>query len=496
MKNSVFLALLSLGLSVAAAGQWKPAESAGTRSYAKARQVLLAAAEAHGGLDALRSLKTQYRAGRGKTYSQGQNLSPDSPAIVRDVEVETWQDFAGNRVRLENRTQIGGAPVRARNVAAGDTGYTWNAATQAAVRATPGQIAGLRNSLRRDPLRLLVNALDRSETVRSLGADTFDGRAHDVVSMTEPDGSGLTLYFDAATHLLSKVETWADTPVFGDTLAEQIFSDYRAAGGVKTPFRLTVRNAGEVTQEINYSAVRINEPFQAGVFDVPKDLLDPPGGPPIQVTLLAPGSHFIGGGSHNSLAVVFRDYVVVVEGPLSSDRSRAVLARVKELAPDKPVRYVVNTHYHYDHSGGLREYMAEGTTVVTHSANADFVRRMAKVPRSIRADGLALKAVEPKVEAVSDKRVFTDGEQTLELYAVPSSHANGMLVGYLPKQKVLFNSDLFSPPPVGPLAPANDFAVELRDAIRKLGLQVETFAGGHGRVGPSSELEKAVALRK
>lgn len=495
-----FVRLIIAGLLLAAplAAQWKAAESTTTCSYRRAREVLLASAQAHGGLETLRALKTQYRSGRGKAYSQGQNLSPDSPPIVRDFQAEAWLDYAGNRVRVETRTSIAGLPVHTRNVAAGDAGYLWNAATGAAFRATAGQIAAMRNNLRRDPLRLIANALARPESLRLLSSDTdgFEGRPHEVVGFTEPEGTLLTLYFDARTHLLSKLETWADSPVFGDTLTEQIYSDYRSVGGVKVPFRFVVRNAGEIVQELAYSEVRINTPLEPAMFDVPRDLLDQPSAP-MQVASFAPGLHFIGGGTHNSLAVVFRDHVIVVEGPLSSDRSRAVLDKVRELAPGKPVRYVVNTHYHYDHSGGLREYIAEGVAVVTHEVNAGFIRRMAAGPgRTLRRDRLSLKPAEPGIETVTDKRVFSDGEQTLELYLVPNSHVNGMLVAYLPTQKVLFNSDLFSIPAVGPLSPANDFAVELREAIRKLGLKVETLAGGHGRVGTFAELEKAMALRK
>lgn len=469
------------------------------RSLNGAREVLVAAAEAHGGLEKLRAIKTAYRGGRGKTYTLGQGMLPDAPPIMRDLESELWMDFAGNRVRNETKSRIGGVPTNNRAVMSGDTGYFWNAATGTSTRAaSAAQLTGLRNALRRDPLRLIVNALSRLESARSIGTEQFQGRAHDVLVIADTDGSLLTFYFDSQSHLLSKLETWSDAQVLGDTLTEQIFSDYRTVNGIKVPFRLTVRTAGQTVQETAYSTIRLDEPPPAEAFDIPKDVLDPSpiATAPMHVTTLAPGVHLLGGGAHNTLSVEFRDYVVVIEAPLSSDRSRAVLNKVKELAPGKPVRWVVATHHHFDHSGGLREYIAEGVTVVTHPKNAEFIRGLGKVPRTLRPDRLSAKAEEPRVESVSGKRTFSDGEQTVEIHPVQTTHAEDMVIAWLPRQKILFNSDLFGPPLVGPVGVANDFAVELLRAIRSAGWEVQTLAGGHGRPGTLAELEQAVSPRQ
>lgn len=134
----------------------RPPGTATIRSSVRAREVLNAAAQAHGGLDNLRGLTSLHRAGKGKTYTQGQNLGPDTPAIVRDLETDQWLDFAGNRARVENKTAFGGIPFHGRNVLAGDSGYAWNAATGASTRFTPTGGTGLRNALRRDPARLIA----------------------------------------------------------------------------------------------------------------------------------------------------------------------------------------------------------------------------------------------------------------------------------------------------------------------------------------------------
>src|SRR6185295_9133498 len=91
---------------------------------------------------------------------------------------------------------------------------------------------------------------------------------------------------------------------------------------------------------------------------------------------LADGVWLVAGGTHNSLAVEFRDYVTVVEAPLNEERSLAVIAEVNKLVPGKPIRYLVNTHHHWDHSGGLRTYVAQGTTVVTHQGNKEYYEQV------------------------------------------------------------------------------------------------------------------------
>src|SRR5437899_4860673 len=88
--------------------------------------------------------------------------------------------------------------------------------------------------------------------------------------------------------------------------------------------------------------------------------------------LLTDGVFYLRGGTHHSVAVEFADHVVVVEGPLNEQRSLAVIAEVNKLIANKPIRYLVNTHHHFDHSGGLRTYVDQGVTIITHAINKPF----------------------------------------------------------------------------------------------------------------------------
>ena len=146
---------------------------------------------------------------------------------------------------------------------------------------------------------------------------------------------------------------------------------------------------------------------------------------------------------------------LLVEAPLSDDRTQALMAKIKEIAPGKPVRYVVMTHYHFDHSGGLRGWIAQGATIVTTAGNKAFVEQVAAAKHTIRPDDLSRAPKAAVVETFTGKRVFTAGDRTVELYDVgPNPHVAEMTVAYLPKEKTLFVADLFTIPAEGPIAPA------------------------------------------
>ena len=169
---------------------------------------------------------------------------------------------------------------------------------------------------------------------------------------------------------------------------------------------------------------------------------------------LAAGVWLLGGGTHNSVAVEFANFVAVIEAPLDERRSLAVIDKIVELVPDKPIRYLVNTHDHYDHLGGLRTYLHVGATILTHQRNRMFYEAelLNYVPRMLEPDMVSLYPPTEisegyTMEDVDEKYILGDGQRYLEIYYVQGLgiHVEGMLMAYLPKERILIEADLYDP---------------------------------------------------
>jgi glyoxylase-like metal-dependent hydrolase (beta-lactamase superfamily II) len=337
------------------------------------------------------------------------------------------------------------------------------------------------------------------------GAVTPNGRAR-LVQFTAMGKYRVVGTFDDQ-NLLAMVHTWVPNPVYGDMLYELRYTNYKDFGGVKYPTTLHIHQGdprlavAHNSMEITLTNVQPNVAVPA--MTVP-DAVRTATAPPVRAESqkLADGVWLIAGGTHNSLAVDFRDFVTVIEAPLNEERSLAVLAEVSKLIPNKPIRYVVTTHHHFDHTGGLRTYMAQGATVVTHQANKEFLEDVLfnPAPRTLQPDRLSTHYPWfagnriPAIEPVRQKYVVSDGVRTMDIYPVQGlAHAAGMVVAYLPTEKFLINADLYSPPAPGAQAPVvNDSMRSYLENIRRLKLDVAQHVPIHGAPGPHSEFLRIV----
>lgn len=186
------------------------------------------------------------------------------------------------------------------------------------------------------------------------------------------------------------------------------------------------------------------------------------------------------GAAYRVMFVEFADHIVILEAPTDSNVTKTVIRLVKQTVPNKPIKYVAFSHFHFDHTGGLREYIAEGVTVVTTPGNKTFVEQIAKSKFTLRPDTLALNPRQPVIETFDRKRIFTDGNRTVELYDIsPVSHTEQMTMFYFPKEKILFQGDMFSPLDAGGIPPIIEVHRELLKKVDDLKLDVETLIGVH-----------------
>jgi len=189
-------------------------------------------------------------------------------------------------------------------------------------------------------------------------------------------------------------------------------------------------------------------------------------------------------GGYGSVIANFKDYIVVIEGPQSDMRAEQIIAEAKRLIPNKPIRYVINTHVHFDHSGGLRAFVAEGATIVTYKLNKPYYETIFKDPHTLAPDRLSQMNPQPKlkIETMGEKKVMTDGEHEIDLYHVQgSTHNEGMIIVYLPKRKILIEADEFNVGQANAPTPAeiNPYHTNLLANIERLKLDVDRIIPIH-----------------
>ena len=289
-----------------------------------------------------------------------------------------------------------------------------------------------------------------------------------------------------ADGLVQRVDSRVPDPVLGEVEVVTKYSNYREVGSVKFPGRIEQGMAGMPVLDVQVREIEPNAAVDIVVPDAVRSATER-----VTTEKIAEGVWFVGGGSHNSVAIEMKDHLVLVETPLSDGRSVPVIEAVKALAPGKPLRYVVNSHQHFDHAGGLRTAAAEGATIVTQAANVPYLERAFATPNRIAPDRLAASGKRATFMAVGDRAQLSDGTRTIDIYRITDSvHNDSFLLVHLPNEKILIEADAYTPlaPNTPPPANPNANNVNLIANIERMKLKVERIAPLHGRVVPVSEL--------
>ena len=314
-------------------------------------------------------------------------------------------------------------------------------------------------------------------------------------------------------NLVDRVETWLGDNIMGDMQILATYTGWKDFGGVMAPSKIVQTRGGWPFFEVNVAAAKANPPDVATLVPPPAPpagrggpgggapaAAAPAGGgpPPLIVTSekLGDGLYRLttGPGSYDSVIVEFKDHIMMLEAGQSEARGLAYIAETKKLIPNKPIRYVMNTHPHSDHTGGLPALVAEGATIITQKNNEVFLEKALNTPRTLLNDTLAKNPKKAKVEAVTEKKVYSDGTRTVEMYHVsPVPHSNGLMIAYIPKEKILFQGDFSLP---APGQPGNDHVKALVPILEKLNLDFDRYINVHTSAAPQNKAELWKAVGK
>ena len=456
------------------------------------------------------NIKTLQFTGSGRNFSVGQNFAPNEawpPVPVKNYTALINYDTASMRLELLREVtgptmpRGGGAPISGeqRQIQVVSGTYAWNVPVppaNAPAGAAPPPAAAAPDSQLERMLSLWATPQGFVKAAMANNATTRSARGGTEVSFTVGGKYKMNGTINAQGQV-EKVQTWIDHPIVGDMPVETTYSGYKDFGGVMFPAHIVQTQDGYPSLDITISAVTANPQVNITVPDNVRTFTPP--AVRVDSKQMGEGVYYLTGGSHHSLAIAMKDHIVVVDTPNNEARAVAVLAKAKEVIPNKPIRYVVTSHHHWDHLGGIRAAMDEGATIVTHQSNKAFLERVAKTPHTIVPDRLASSKKAVKIQTVGDKGTLTDGTRTIELYLLKGyEHTGDMMVVYLPKEKLLAEPDAFTPPPQ-PGAPlvrtAIPYAKALYDNIQRLKLDVQVIAPFHGnRTGDVAELAKAAGV--
>lgn len=428
-------------------------------------------------------IKTIEYNGAGSLYALGQ---PETPTAAWPryglaeykitINYDTASMIQDTVVTFGDLPQRGGgrppANGRERRVSAinGDTGWTYQGKKANPSRGT----ASLKHTLWSSPLGVVKAAAAAKSEVKMRKAG---GKEFKTVTFGAAGAFRATAWFDK-NNMLRGVDSIVANAVYGDMPVRTVYSDYKKFDGVEFPTKIKVFSAGFPTLDVTIKSVTVNAPI---TIPVPEGL---GGGARVAMQKVADGVWFVAGGSHNSVAIEMKDHVILVEAPLGDGRAKAVLSEVRKTIPGKPIRAVLNTHLHFDHSGGLRAAASEGIAIATFKDNVRFFQAAYAGKDTIRPDAYARSKKRARFISVGDKHVFSDATRTVEMHRlIGNPHNNGLYVIYLPKEKILSVADAYSARSVltAPAKKVGASTANLWENLVRLKLDIETVLPIHGK---------------
>ena len=514
MKYALLIAALLLAMS-----QQQPVFAQGSGA-----DLVQQAVAAQGGAAALRALKGLAIQGDARFWEPGQSFAPGGePHFLGTATFAITWDLATGRARIawDRDQQYPPPPVKMKytETLLPTLGYVTD--DKGGSLAMSGiRVAAQRRELERTSPWLLVKALDEPGKVRAAGTQRLGQQSLPAVSYGD-GGTTFTILFDSKTHLPAAIRTRDDDNIHGDSNYDLVLADWKPVGGAQIARSMSYRINDVEVAKLTYRDVTANPAIAADTFAVPdavkaaakppatgnvphqwvlrriflarfndSDNIIFPNGGGLKLVELAPNVQHVQGGTANNLIIAMKDHLVIFDAPYGELQSRWVIDAAKAKYPGKPIRYLVLTHHHMDHTGGMRTYVAEGAKVIVPSPAKAYFEMVVKAPHTVVSDDLQKKPRAAEIVEVKDQMTLKDEAAEIRLYNIPSPHAQGLILAHVVAGNLLYVTDLISPR--GPIDRSEN-TVAVGASLRKLGITGATIVGGHGTTAKQSDIAAALA---
>jgi glyoxylase-like metal-dependent hydrolase (beta-lactamase superfamily II) len=479
--------------------------------------------EAQGGADAMRAIKTLVSKGEAKHWEPGQSYSVNGESRpLGDSTFTLSVDYnAPLRVRFDwDRNMIYPAVEKLKYSEIFYPTFGAVIDDKGMMRPMSGVRFAAENRERgRGSPMLLLRALDNPQNVSAIADQKLGDKTLPAAVFTQGQDR-YVIIFDPATKLPAAVRVREADNIWGDQNYDLVLSDWHTVNGVKVAAQRATFLGNMEISRMNYKDVAANTAIPANTFEVPdavKASFKQASGPvPHQWVLrriflgrftdsdkiyfgddgsfklveLAPNVQMVQGGGANNLIVNTKDGIVVVDAPTDEGQSKWVIDAAKAKYPGKPIKTLVLTHHHMDHTGGMRAFVAEGANIIVPAQDKAYFEKVANAPHTLDNDAQQKANKPANVEGVADTKSIKDDQEEINLLNIPNPHVDGMLLVHLPKENILWVTDLVSPRgPVG----RNPGTVAVGEALRKHNITGATIAGGHGATTKQADIAPALA---
>lgn len=468
-------------------------------SNARAQKVLDRALMAYGGREQVRVMSRQFTwVLEGVLVHRNQSPSA-SVSVTTPFTMVLAGDVDAGKLRVD---RVGSYPggFNWRNLDVLDSGKTRaaNIGMGTVVVTQGADFSNYQAQLERLPQMVLARLDAQRRGVLSAGVVSRDGKAYDVIEAPVTATTIGRYYFLQSSGLLTDVERLIGDDYEGDAVVRLRLSDYRSQAGTMVPGEIEQQIAGSPTLRVKPTVVLLAQAPAESLYTLPAGLVDTPRQPPSEPAFdkVGPGVYLASGmaGGYRLLVADLGDHLAVMESPNGSEQSGRAIARINQQFPGKPIKYVIPTHHHDDHAGGLRAFIANGAIVVTTRGNEAIFRRMAVAPYGIQPDEQSRVKKPIQFLFVDRKLVLEGGGTRLELIDMgPGPHADEMLIGYVPASRFVFQGDLFNTGGGSPTTWGNLTTAHFSEWLAKSGLAVDSVGGTHSPVRSRAEMDEAAA---